>query len=286
MVIDKKWDYSEFPGGKKYPNIFKPITIGKLTVPNRIKYAATEDNLNARDGYVTDADVAYIRERAKGVVGGLTTIQGVYMDEKRAGQGYVGMAAAWDDKFIPGLKRLSDAIHEEGDRSALVQPPERLGDRFVQVDGLPVAEVLQFGEGLKERVGGGPAEFLEDGQDVLVGPGGGGMPDERVGEEGGGDGAALEDRGDGVGAIAVILVQELVRQLATRKIEVIVGDSVLDKLAADGFDPVYGARPLRREIERQLENPLAMKIVRGECQEGSQVVAEVREGQVDLRVNA
>jgi ATP-dependent Clp protease ATP-binding subunit ClpC len=46
---------------------------------------------------------------------------------------------------------------------------------------------------------------------------------------------------------------------------------VIDKLARDGFDPVYGARPLRREVERQIENPLAMKIVKGECKPGCQV---------------
>ncbi len=108
------WDYTSYPGYKKYPHLFKPIQLGKLTIPNRIKYAATEDNLNDKDGFVTDADVAYIRERARGVVGGICTIQGVYMDEKRQGQGYVGQAAAWDDKYIPGLKRLADAIHEEG----------------------------------------------------------------------------------------------------------------------------------------------------------------------------
>ena len=114
MPQDKKWDYSLHPGCEKYPHLFKPIDIGKLTVPNRIKYAATEDNLNSHDGYITDADVAYIRERAIGVVGGICTIQGVYMDPKGEGQGYVGQAAAWDDKFIPGLKRLADAIHDEG----------------------------------------------------------------------------------------------------------------------------------------------------------------------------
>jgi 2,4-dienoyl-CoA reductase (NADPH2) len=108
-----EWDYSSYPGYKKYPHLFKPIKIGKLTIPNRIKYAATEDNLNGRDGFVTDAGVGYLRERAKGVVGGLCVMQGVYMDEKRQGQGYVGQAAAWDDKFIPGLKRLADAIHEQ-----------------------------------------------------------------------------------------------------------------------------------------------------------------------------
>lgn len=113
MAVNFKWDYKPYPGAKKYPHLFKEIKIGNLVIPNRIKYAATEDNLNTHDGYVTDADVAYMRERAKGVVGGICTIQGVYMDEKREGQGYVGQAAAWHDKFIPGLKRMADAIHEE-----------------------------------------------------------------------------------------------------------------------------------------------------------------------------
>ena len=108
MTPDSNWNYSEQPGAKKYPNLFKPITIGKLTIPNRIKYAATEDNLNGHDGYVTDAGVEYLRLRARGVVGGICTMQGVYMDPGRFGQGYVGQAAAWDDKFIPGLKRLAD----------------------------------------------------------------------------------------------------------------------------------------------------------------------------------
>jgi len=108
-----EWDYSSYPGAKKYPNLFKPIQIGNLIIPNRIKYAATEDNLNTHDGFITDADVAYIRERAKGVVGGICTMQGVYMDKNRQGQGYVGQAASWDDKFVPGLRRLAEAIHAE-----------------------------------------------------------------------------------------------------------------------------------------------------------------------------
>jgi len=108
-----EWDYSSYPGAKTYPHLFKPIRIGNLIVPNRIKYAATEENLNAHDGFVTDSGVAYMRERAKGVVGGLCSMQGVYMDAKRQGQGYVGQAACWDDKFVPGLKRIADAVHEQ-----------------------------------------------------------------------------------------------------------------------------------------------------------------------------
>ncbi len=107
------WDYSSYPGTKKYPNLFQPIQIGNLIIPNRIKYAATEDNFNDHNGFITDADVAYIRRRAEGVVGGLCFMQGVYMDEARKGQGYVGQAACWDDKYIPGLKRMADAIHAE-----------------------------------------------------------------------------------------------------------------------------------------------------------------------------
>ena len=108
-----EWDYSSYPGAKLYPNLFKPIQIGNLMVPNRVKYAATEDNLNQHDGFITDADVAYMRSRAEGVVGGLCFMQGVYMDEAAKGQGYVGQAGCWDDKYVPGLKRIADAIHGE-----------------------------------------------------------------------------------------------------------------------------------------------------------------------------
>ncbi len=107
------WDYSEYPGAKSYPHLFKSIEVGNLFVPNRIKYAATEENLNGLDGFITDSGVEYMRQRARGVVGGLCFMQGVYMDEARKGQGYVGQAAAWDDKFIPGLARIADAIHGE-----------------------------------------------------------------------------------------------------------------------------------------------------------------------------
>ena len=68
---------------------------------------------NHHDGFISDADVEYMRRRGEGVVGGLCFMQGVYMDEPRKGQGYVGQAACWDDKFIPGLKRIADAIHDE-----------------------------------------------------------------------------------------------------------------------------------------------------------------------------
>src|SRR3989337_950287 len=97
------------PGEVKYPNLFKPGQIGKVEVKNRIKYAATETNFNQRDGFVSDREVNYMEEIAKGGPG-IVTAQGAYTDPASAGKGYVGMMAIYDDKFIPGLSRIAKAI--------------------------------------------------------------------------------------------------------------------------------------------------------------------------------
>jgi len=106
------------PGLKKYPHIFSPIKIGKLEVKNRVKYASTETNFNFRDGYVADKEVGYMEAQARGGAGIVTT-QGAFTDPIGAGKGYVGMMAIWDDKFIPGLKRLNDAIRKYDTASCL-----------------------------------------------------------------------------------------------------------------------------------------------------------------------
>lgn len=74
-----------------------------------------------------------------------------------------------------------------------------------------------------------------------------------------------------VRTIADMFVRELIERMKVRKITLEIDDAVIDKLAKDGFDPVYGARPLRREVERQIENPLAMKIVQSECPDNCRV---------------
>jgi ATP-dependent Clp protease ATP-binding subunit ClpC len=85
--------------------------------------------------------------------------------------------------------------------------------------------------------------------------------------------------------IAGMFVGELTERLRRRGIDIEVDEAVLDKLAADGFDPVYGARPLRREVERQVENPLAMLMVRGRCPDGCGVKVVVRDGEVAFDVS-
>jgi ATP-dependent Clp protease ATP-binding subunit ClpC len=77
--------------------------------------------------------------------------------------------------------------------------------------------------------------------------------------------------------IARMFVDQLVQRMQARDISLTVDKKVIDLLASEGFDPVYGARPLRREVERQVENPLAMKIVRGECPDGSKVAIRVKD---------
>ncbi|MCW8964259.1 MAG: ATP-dependent Clp protease ATP-binding subunit, partial [Gammaproteobacteria bacterium] len=85
---------------------------------------------------------------------------------------------------------------------------------------------------------------------------------------------------DQVRQIAWLFINELTGRMQENGIELQIDEAVIDKLARDGFDPVYGARPLRREVERQVENPLAMKIVKGECTSGSKVIISVEDKQV------
>ena len=107
------------PGEERYPHIFSPIQIGKVWAKNRVKYAATETNYNYSDGFVSEKELAYIEAHARGG-SGIVTTQGAYTDPRGEGQGYVGMMGIWDDKFIPGLKKMADIIHQ-GDAVACIQ---------------------------------------------------------------------------------------------------------------------------------------------------------------------
>src|SRR5206468_9995889 len=61
------------------------------------------------------------------------------------------------------------------------------------------------------------------------------------------------------------------KRLADRKIAIEVTDSAKDLLAEAGFDPIYGARPLRRTIQRMLLDPLAQRVLGGEFAEGNTI---------------
>ena len=78
-------------------------------------------------------------------------------------------------------------------------------------------------------------------------------------------------------AIARIQIEHLYARLADRDIQLEVSDEALDKLGKAGFDPVYGARPLKRAIQQQLENPLAQKLLAGEFAAGDTIRVEARD---------
>ncbi len=79
-------------------------------------------------------------------------------------------------------------------------------------------------------------------------------------------------------AIARIQIQYLQKRLADRDMKLLVSDRALDHLGEAGFDPVYGARPLKRAIRTQLENPLAQEILAGRFGPGDLIEVDAQEG--------
>jgi ATP-dependent Clp protease ATP-binding subunit ClpB len=78
--------------------------------------------------------------------------------------------------------------------------------------------------------------------------------------------------------IVDIQVGYLRQRLAERDLGLVLDDAARDRLAEAGFDPVYGARPLKRAIQQQLENPLAQRILRGEFGPGDAVSVTAADG--------
>jgi ATP-dependent Clp protease ATP-binding subunit ClpB len=83
-----------------------------------------------------------------------------------------------------------------------------------------------------------------------------------------------------VQAIAGIQLGILNSRLAERELRLEVSEEALDRLADIGFDPVYGARPLKRAIQQQFENPLAQSLLKGEFIAGQVINATVAEGKI------
>ncbi len=77
--------------------------------------------------------------------------------------------------------------------------------------------------------------------------------------------------------IVGIQVAKLATRLCERGIELMLSPAATDKLANDGFDPIYGARPLRRLIERAVQNPLAMRMLDGDVGRGDRVRIDVHD---------
>jgi ATP-dependent Clp protease ATP-binding subunit ClpB len=77
--------------------------------------------------------------------------------------------------------------------------------------------------------------------------------------------------------IVQIQIGLLAKRLADRRIELTLTDKAALEIASDGYDPVYGARPLKRAIQREIMNPLSQAILKGEVQEGQTVMVDYRD---------
>ncbi len=81
-------------------------------------------------------------------------------------------------------------------------------------------------------------------------------------------------------AIVDIQLLYLRKRLQERNMELTLDDAARDRLGEAGFDPVYGARPLKRTVQQQIENPLAQRILKGQFGPGDRVMVTVRDGQL------
>jgi ATP-dependent Clp protease ATP-binding subunit ClpB len=79
-------------------------------------------------------------------------------------------------------------------------------------------------------------------------------------------------------AIVDIQLGQLRRRLMERGMELVLDDAARDLLGETGFDPVYGARPLKRAIQQQIENPLAQRLLQGAYGPGDRIRVGVDEG--------
>lgn len=86
--------------------------------------------------------------------------------------------------------------------------------------------------------------------------------------------------------IVRIQVDLLAKRLAERRIELILTDAAASHLASAGFDPVYGARPLKRAVQREVLNPLAQAILRGEVSDGQRLTVDYTDGRVTFKPEA
>ncbi len=90
-------------------------------------------------------------------------------------------------------------------------------------------------------------------------------------------------RKEQVAGIAEIQLARLRRRLAERELSIKLTSTAMDKLVEVGFEPIYGARPLKRAIQQWIENPLAQRLLAGEYEPGREIVVDVEAGEFTFR---
>jgi len=88
---------------------------------------------------------------------------------------------------------------------------------------------------------------------------------------------------DHIRAIVDIQLGYLHERLAGRDMQIVLSEAARDRLADAGFDPVYGARPLKRAIQQQIENPLAQEILQGRFKPGDVIEVGITDDQLEFQ---
>ena len=88
---------------------------------------------------------------------------------------------------------------------------------------------------------------------------------------------------ENIRAIASIQLERLARRMETRGYEIVFTEALIDFIGEVGYDPVYGARPLKRAIQQEIENPLAQQILSGSLLPSSVVTVDYVDGKVVAR---
>jgi len=118
----------------RYSKLFEPIWIGKIKLRNRFVMPAMVTNYCGPDGKVTERLIAYLRARARGGVG-LIISEAAFVHQ--SGRGFFCELGIDSDELLPGLRRLADAIHEEGGKIA-VQLHHSGRQTYPTVTGMPL----------------------------------------------------------------------------------------------------------------------------------------------------
>jgi ATP-dependent Clp protease ATP-binding subunit ClpB len=84
--------------------------------------------------------------------------------------------------------------------------------------------------------------------------------------------------------IADIQLNHVRALLAKRNISIALTEAATDLLIDEGYDPVYGARPLKRVLQRRIVDPLALEVIQGEVRDGDHVVVDRTDGELSFNV--
>lgn len=90
--------------------------------------------------------------------------------------------------------------------------------------------------------------------------------------------------GDDLSKIVTILLRSVTKRLHERGLELEISDDAMKLLVKEGSDFAFGARPLKRAIQRLIEDPISDLILKGEAKEGSTIKAEAKDGEIELTV--